>query len=130
MPGLRILVVMITSSMLDIRLKIRYTIIVTELVCWYLNLFEIFLELITFLGIYRQNHLGNNRVQKSQGTCKIGSSCTSQIIINRIGINLNVIYYKFHYCHEKQVQHVRISQDNRTKIASKLQMGVSVDKYV
>ncbi|KAJ8962438.1 hypothetical protein NQ314_005734 [Rhamnusium bicolor] len=79
---------------------------------------------------FRQSRLENksHRIQKSQGTCKIDSSCTSQIIIDRIGIELNVIYHKFHYCHEKQVQHVRISQENRTKFASKLQMGISVNK--
>ncbi|KAK4882255.1 hypothetical protein RN001_005574 [Aquatica leii] len=63
----------------------------------------------------------NNRKRalKSQGSSKIGFSCTCQIILNTDGSKYNITYYKNHYGHSMNLQHLRINEDERS-FASKL----------
>lgn len=74
-----------------------------------------------------------NRVRaiKSQGSCKMESKCTSQIILT---IENNgqfcCIYHKTHYGHNINLQHVRIPKGDRMDIAAKLTSGVSVTRQV
>lgn len=70
------------------------------------------------------------RKLKSQGSCKINGSCTSAIITNQnlmLG-TLSVIYYKTHYAHEIEVQHIRITRDDHAAIAAKLISGVTIKR--
>lgn len=71
------------------------------------------------------------RNSKSQGTSKINKACTSQIIVTvQKNEHCFMKYYKAHYGHGQELQHLRISQASRETIASKLISGVSKDQYV
>ncbi|KAB0792267.1 hypothetical protein PPYR_14226 [Photinus pyralis] len=72
------------------------------------------------------------RNQKTQGTQKIGFSCTSHLklkVCNETN-NVSVRYFKTHYGHDLQLQHIRIPKSARNDIAAKLVLGVSVPKVV
>lgn len=71
------------------------------------------------------------RVTKTQGSCKINSACTSKIkLLKNINGSFSAIWNKTHYGHSAEVQHLRISKQQRSSIASKLINGVSVTKIL
>ncbi|KAG5882583.1 hypothetical protein JTB14_030132 [Gonioctena quinquepunctata] len=81
-------------------------------------------------GKYQDKGIKRNRALKSQGSCKVGHMCTSQIVVKNDNGVYSVIFYGTHYGHNTEVQHVRITKDNRTKIAAKLADGVPLPKIL
>ncbi|KAJ8909948.1 hypothetical protein NQ315_004015 [Exocentrus adspersus] len=77
-------------------------------------------------------HVNRKRLQKSQGSQKIGMICTSHIIIkiNNSTSTVKMTYFKTHYGHNIQLQHVRIPESSRNIIASKLALGVSTTNII
>lgn len=80
------------------------------------------------------NHsLKDNRKRaiKSQGSCKMSFSCSSQIIVSRNSESGRCIvtYYKTHYGHEQDIQHLHLSKIDKNAIASKLILGVPPKRY-
>ena len=82
-------------------------------------------------GIYNRKGSGI-RDLKAHGTCKLGFSCTAYIkaVENLITKSINAEYCFFHYNHKEELAHLRISEDLRKNIASKLQEGVSEKKIL
>ncbi|KAJ8969217.1 hypothetical protein NQ317_015267 [Molorchus minor] len=71
------------------------------------------------------------RLTKSQGSSKLDFNCTSQIkVVHEQNNKISVTYYKTHYKHDKQIQHLRISKADRTIVANKLMSGVSISKII
>nr|CAH7737448.1 unnamed protein product [Callosobruchus chinensis] len=70
------------------------------------------------------------RSLKSQGSCKIGASCTNQIIIKKTDGKCKVTYYKEHYGHPIELQHIPISKKNRNMLAAQLSSGVQNKKVL
>lgn len=68
------------------------------------------------------------RSVKSQGSCKLNYTCTSQIVVKKTDEKRNVVYYKTHYGHEKDIRHLRISKKDRTAIAEQLANGVPMKR--
>lgn len=66
------------------------------------------------------------RALKSQGSCKMPFSCTSQVVVTRniTSDKCSVSYYKSHYGHGKEIQHLSLSKFDRQSIASKLILDV------
>ncbi|XP_023014847.2 uncharacterized protein [Leptinotarsa decemlineata] len=82
-------------------------------------------------GKYQIKGQERKRAIKSQGSCKVGHMCTSQIIVVKNGNDIyQVTYYSTHYGHDTEVQHVRMTKDEREKIASKLAEGVTNSKIL
>ena len=82
-------------------------------------------------GIFNRKGSGIRDI-KAQGTCKLGFSCTAYIkaVENLTTKLVNVEYCFFHYGHKEELAHLRISEDLRKNIASKLQEGVSEKKIL
>ena len=80
-------------------------------------------------GIYNRKGSGI-RDLKAQGTCKLGFSCIAYIkaVENLITKSINAEYCFFHYNHEEELAHLRISEDLCKNIASKFQEGESVKR--
>nr|CAH7758959.1 unnamed protein product [Callosobruchus chinensis] len=70
------------------------------------------------------------RSLKSQGSCKIGASCTNQIIIKKTDGKCKVTYYKEHDGHPIELQHIPISKKNRNMLAAQLSSGVHNKKVL
>ncbi|XP_072377992.1 uncharacterized protein [Diabrotica undecimpunctata] len=66
------------------------------------------------------------RQLKSQGSCKLEKSCVSQIILkrNEESDECFITYYKSHYLHGEDIQHLQITKEDKDIIASKLILGV------
>ncbi|CAG9772283.1 unnamed protein product [Ceutorhynchus assimilis] len=80
-------------------------------------------------GTYKSNIEIRKRAIKSQGSCKIGHKCTSQNILNQNSTGQYCAqYYKTHYGHTIEVQHIHLSKETRINIATKLASGVSVSR--
>ena len=83
-----------------------------------------------FIGGKRIPKIKNRkRVEKSQGCSKMQYLCTSQIKVIQKEEKVHVMYYKTHYQHKCEIQHLRIGSKERNNIASKLMSGVSVSRY-
>lgn len=84
----------------------------------------------SILGRYAlKENVFRKRASKCQGSCKIGFMCTSEIIITtRTDGRYDVIYYKTHYGHELEIQHIHIPKQERSKIAAKLASGITISK--
>ena len=82
-------------------------------------------------GIYNKKGSGIRDI-KAQGTCKLGFSCTAYIkaVENLITKSVNAEYCFFHYNHEEELAHLRMPDNLRKSIASKLQEGVSEKKIL
>ncbi|XP_072392298.1 uncharacterized protein [Diabrotica undecimpunctata] len=81
-------------------------------------------------GKERREESAYTRTQKCQGSCKLNRNCTSQIIITLVietGF-CSMSYFKTHYGHEEDMQHMRLSKLKRESVASKLIAGVSVSQ--
>ncbi|XP_050497561.1 uncharacterized protein LOC126878735 [Diabrotica virgifera virgifera] len=67
------------------------------------------------------------RSLKSLGSCKMLNSCTSQIIVSK-NIQTDcctVTYFKTHYGHDNDIEHLHVPKSDKENIASKLILGVS-----
>ena len=69
---------------------------------------------------------------KTQGTCKIAFFCTAHMKVSEDTITgkVTVSYCKNHTGHDLEICHLRIPTETKLWIASKLQMGVTVDKIL
>ena len=66
---------------------------------------------------------------KAQGSCKTGSSCTAHIKDLTTG-EVTVQYCSTHNSHSISLGHLRIPDDTRMKIASKLYQGVLIERIL
>ncbi|GFY56281.1 dCTP pyrophosphatase 1 [Trichonephila inaurata madagascariensis] len=67
-------------------------------------------------GMYKPKGKGIKRL-KSQGSAKIGISCPAVIKVRHSTENVVVQYFPKHQNHETQLEHLRISESDRTAIA-------------
>lgn len=73
----------------------------------------------------------NKRITKSQGSCKLPFLCTSQIIVKvENASTFKVTWYKSHYKHNEEIEHVRIPKTEKQNVANKLVAGVSMSRIV
>lgn len=72
--------------------------------------------------------MDRKRKLKTQGSCKINMSCTSQIILEKTSEGYFVIFYRNHYGHSTEIQHLTLLEEDRNELASKLSSGTSLKK--
>lgn len=72
----------------------------------------------------------HKRASKVQGSKKINFNCTSQIKIevNKLNRSVFIKFYKTHYGHSIDLQHLKIPKTDRMTIAQKLASGVAVTR--
>ena len=71
------------------------------------------------------------RGMKSQGTCKLGETCTAYMkVIKCLKDGKIAVEYCTDHSHEIAIAHLRIPQDTRVSIAKKLQDGVNIDRVL
>ncbi|GFW71717.1 MULE domain-containing protein [Trichonephila clavipes] len=75
-------------------------------------------------GTYKPRGKGLKNL-KSQGSAKIGTSCPAVIKVKQSTENVVVHYFPKHQNHETQLEHLRLSESDRTAIAGKVKEGVS-----
>ncbi|CAG9763475.1 unnamed protein product [Ceutorhynchus assimilis] len=86
---------------------------------------------LTYFNCYRSGKVivksvNRQRKVKSQGSCKLGINCVSQIILKKNSDNTYfVTYYKTHYGHSTELQHLTLSNQKRLEVASYLAKGLS-----
>lgn len=61
---------------------------------------------------------------KSQGSCKIYSTCTDSIVIMDILKELKLVYYKTHYDHDMKMAHIVLHASPKNVIAVQLVQGI------
>ncbi|KAJ8974595.1 hypothetical protein NQ317_017888, partial [Molorchus minor] len=66
-----------------------------------------------------------SRLLKSQGSCKISSSCTSEIKVIKENNKILVEWQKIHYGHKLDIQHIRLPKREKQNIATKIINGVA-----
>lgn len=89
----------------------------------------------TYYSCNRQGHFcsrsNGERVTKSQGTCKLVEHCTAYIKMNKCVADGTVsIHYCTNHSHEVKIGHLRLPNDMRVSIATKLQVGIQTDKIL
>ncbi|XP_050315270.1 uncharacterized protein LOC126749605 [Anthonomus grandis grandis] len=62
---------------------------------------------------------------KSQGTCKLNFTCTSQIKVVYKSNKCSIHWIKTHYNHKTELEHIRLSSRMKNEIAAKLVSGLS-----
>lgn len=68
---------------------------------------------------------GTKKATKTQGTCKLNRACISQMNVTlKSNGSILVERQKSHYGHSMDIQHLRISKEERNIIANKLLEGV------
>ena len=82
-------------------------------------------------GLFHPKGTGQRRL-KSQGSSKINSHCTAAItlIVNHTIQSVKAEVCHTHYAHETRLGHIRLSEEDRVKIAGKLAQGVTFDKIL
>ncbi|GFY59058.1 MULE domain-containing protein [Trichonephila inaurata madagascariensis] len=75
-------------------------------------------------GTYKPKGKSLNNL-KSQGSAKIGISCQAVIKVRQSTENVVVQYFPKHQNHEIQLEHLRLSESDRTAITGRLKGGVS-----
>ena len=71
------------------------------------------------------------RAMKSQGTCKVGDKCTAYMKMTKCLANGTIsVEYCTNHTHKLEIAHLRIPDNTRVSIASKLQEGVNIDKVL
>ncbi|XP_069679650.1 uncharacterized protein [Periplaneta americana] len=90
------------------------------------NIERIYFECVRS-GKTRQSLTVRKRSLKSQGSCKLGRFCTSQIIVVHDLTNnkCNAKFYKTHYGHKNELQHLTVPKTYRMEIATELIEGIS-----
>lgn len=81
-------------------------------------------------GVYKNRKTTTKRSLKSQGTKKIGFSCTSTIKVTKLQGIFCVRFCKTHYGHTTEVEHVNLSVVDRQEIADMLAQGLTVDEIL
>ena len=78
-------------------------------------------------GVFCPKGIGKRRL-KSQGSSKISIHCTSAITltVNPTTQSLTAVVCYTHYAHESRLGHIRLSEEDRLKIAGKLAQGVTL----
>ena len=89
----------------------------------------------TYYYCNRQGHFcsrsNGKRVMKSQGTCKLVEHCTAYIKMTKCVTDGTVsIQYCTSHSHEVNIGHLRLPNDVRVSIATKLQDGIQSDKIL
>ena len=74
----------------------------------------------------RKRHL------KSQGSCKSGNKCVAFLVANRNSLSggVEVDYCLDHVGHKVEHQHLKMSEQMRDSIATKLAQGLTVEKIM
>ncbi|KAL3173149.1 hypothetical protein MRX96_012286 [Rhipicephalus microplus] len=84
-------------------------------------------------GVARPKEGYGKRQEKSQSTCKSGKICLSFLTVTKQentqspaaeGIGINVRYQKKHYGHQAEIQHLRMTDEEKANIAEHLERGV------
>ena len=75
-------------------------------------------------GLFHPKGTGQRRL-KSQGSSKINSHCT--LTVNHTIQSVKAEVCHTHYAHETRLGHIRLSEEDRVKIAGKLAQGVTFD---
>lgn len=70
------------------------------------------------------------RTKKTHGSTKLKYACTSQIKLTEIDGFCFATYYKTHYRHDRDVQHLHIRKSDKEKIAQMLLGGHSTSALV
>ncbi|GFW19416.1 MULE domain-containing protein [Trichonephila clavipes] len=78
-------------------------------------------------GTYKPKGKGLKNL-KSQGSAKIGNTCPALIKVRQRNENVVVQYFLKHQNYETQLEHLRLSESDRTAIAGRLKEGVSEQK--
>ena len=74
-------------------------------------------------GHERKSRGTGKRQMKSQGTSKLGNTCTCQLSVNVYDAgNISVKLYPSHYGHEPG--HLRLSDSARKAVATKVKVGI------
>lgn len=72
------------------------------------------------------NQTDRKRTIKTQGSCKLNATCTSTIVmIERINEgDIKVQYFKNHYKHGVNMEHITLNESDKCIIASQLIQGL------
>lgn len=81
-------------------------------------------------GVYKNRKTTTKRSLKSQGTKKIGFSCTSTIKVTKLEGIYCVRFCKTHYGHTTEVEHANLSVVDRQEIADMLSQGLTIDEIL
>ncbi|GFW39168.1 MULE domain-containing protein [Trichonephila clavipes] len=79
-------------------------------------------------GTYKPKGKGLKSL-KSQGSAKIGISCPAVIKVRQSTENVVVHYFSKHQNHETQLEHLSLSEFDRTAIAGRLKEGVVENNF-
>ncbi|CAI6377580.1 unnamed protein product [Macrosiphum euphorbiae] len=80
-------------------------------------------------GYFSSKSRGIKRI-KSQGSNKIGSTCTSSMVVTEDANGINVDYSSTHFGHGSNLGRCRLTADERSMIAGKISEGVSFSKIL
>lgn len=69
-------------------------------------------------GTYSSQGTGKRQL-KTQGSKKIGYSCTAQLIVKVLEKEVIVDYYKNHYKHDFLLSHLPLPDDGKQSVAAK-----------
>ncbi|KAI5741100.1 hypothetical protein M8J76_010413 [Diaphorina citri] len=81
-------------------------------------------------GVYKRKGKETSKDLKSQGTWKINNHCTSSMIVEHFKTLDNVVkvtFFKDHFGHDIELEHLPLSKLDRDLIAGKLLQGVPAD---
>ncbi|GFV02220.1 MULE domain-containing protein [Trichonephila clavipes] len=80
-------------------------------------------------GTYKPKGKGLKNL-KSQGSAKIGISCPAVIKVKQSTENVVVHYFPKHQNHETQLEHLRLSESDRTAVAGRLKEGINEKNFL
>ena len=82
-------------------------------------------------GVFRPKGEGLRRLN-SQGSSKINHHCTAAITltVNHTTQSVKAEVCQTHYAHESRLGHIRLSEEDRLKVAGKLAQGIAFDKIL
>uniref|UniRef100_A0A8D9EC47 C2H2-type domain-containing protein n=1 Tax=Cacopsylla melanoneura TaxID=428564 RepID=A0A8D9EC47_9HEMI len=84
-------------------------------------------------GVYRdRKSLNSSKKMKIQGTCKINNHCTSSMVVElfKATNSVQVKFFKDHFGHDIELQHLPLSSVDKDLIVCKLLSGASADTVV
>ncbi|GFX39291.1 integrase catalytic domain-containing protein [Trichonephila clavipes] len=80
-------------------------------------------------GTYKPKGKGLKNL-KSHGSAKIGISCPAVMKVRQSTQNVVVHYFLKHQNHETQLEHLRLSESDKTAVAGRLKEGVSENFFL
>ncbi|XP_074037973.1 uncharacterized protein [Leptinotarsa decemlineata] len=80
--------------------------------------------------ILSDNSDRRHRLLKSQGSCKINSSCTSEIKVVEENNKILIEWQKVHYGHNLDIQYIRLPKTEKQNIATKITNGVAPQRIL